>query len=188
MKKITKYGFAFLLVAFNTVLSDAQDAYSFVADVNNNVQHNATSIDYLIKTKVYKLTEKQIHAQAVIQDNELVRNTIGQNTNFNTNPLQLNGQMLDYGSFDMGSKGVLTVVRGNSESKDAETVPFYVNIRRNGKIIENKKMSFLNKVVYKINLSDVFPFCKEGDVLIVNPSRVEDWKAKRILKLLGGGC
>ena len=185
MKENTKYGFAFLLIAFNVGVAGAQNSELFASYAP---KHTSSMVDYLIKTKVYNLTEQQLHAQAVMQDNELVRNTIGQNTNFNTNPLQLSGQMLDYGNFDMGSKGVLSVVRGNPESKDAEAVPFYVSIRRNGQIIENKKMLFLNKAVYKINLSDIFPFCKEGDVLIVNPSRVEDWKAKRILKLLGGGC
>jgi hypothetical protein len=44
----------------------------------------------------------------------------------------------------------------------------------------------LNKELYKINLSDIFPFCKDGDLLIVKPARAEDWASKRILKLLGG--
>jgi hypothetical protein len=185
MKENRKYVFAFLLIALNALLSEAQSLESYAEYATN---HGYAKVDYLIKTKVYKLSEKDIHAQAVMQDNEIVRNTVGQNTYFASNPLLLNGQMLDYGNFDWSSKGILTVVKGNPESKDAVAVPFFVSIRRNGKIIENKKMPFLNKAVYKINLSDIFLFCKEGDVLIVNPSKVEDWKAKRILKLLGGGC
>jgi hypothetical protein len=67
-------------------------------------------------------------------------------------------------------------------------IPFYVSIRRNGVIVEDNKMNFLNKQLYKVNLSDVFPFSKPGDVLIINPVNPEDWKAKRILKLLNMGC
>lgn len=186
MKEITKYGFIVLFIAFNTLVAGAQGLESYA---DYSISHNTTTVKYLIKRNVYKLSEQQIHAQEVMQNNELVQNTIGQNVHFYANPLQLNGQLLDYGTFDMSNKGVLTVVRGNPESKDAQAVPFYVSIRRNGKIVENKKMSFLNKAVQKINLSDIFPFCEQGDVLIVNPSRAEDWKAKRILKLFGGsGC
>lgn len=179
----TKCGFVILFIVLNTFIAEAQNA-----DATYSNQYSYTSINYVIKTQIYKLSEKQLHAQAVRQDNELVQNSPSQSTSFYENPLQLNGQVLDYGNFDLMSRGFLAIVRGNPDSKDAEAVPFYVSIRRNGKIVENKKMSFLNKAVNKINLSEVLPFCKEGDVLIVNPSKAEDWQAKRILKLLGGGC
>ena len=34
----------------------------------------------------------------------------------------------------------------------------------------------------------VFKFAKEGDLLIIKPARAEDWRAKRILKLIVNGC
>jgi hypothetical protein len=185
MKKITKYGFAFLFIAFNTMVVGAQSSELFA---DYTPKSTSLLFSYLIRTKVYNISDKQIHAQAVMQDNELAYNAIGQNAPFHTNPLQLNGQLLDYGNFDLNSRGFLAIVRGNPDSKDAQAVPFTVSIRRNGKIIENKKILFLNKTIHKINLAEILPFCKDGDLLILNPTRAEDWKAKRILKLLFGGC
>ena len=50
-------------------------------------------------------------------------------------------------------------------------------------------MLFANKFLERINLFDILPFAKEGDVLIVKRVRAEDFPAKRILKLTnGGGC
>jgi hypothetical protein len=100
----------------------------------------------------------------------------------------LNDKTLDYGAFDLQSKGVLTLVKGNLITVKATPISFFVSIRRNGKILDDKNMLFLNKPLYKINLSKIFPFAKEGDILIINPVQAENWKAKRILKLIGGGC
>ena len=115
-----------------------------------------------------------------------MRYNVGQDANFSCNPLVLNGKPLDYSQFSWGTTGELSVVKGNSESKDAQRIPFYVSIRRNGEIIVDKKMPFLDKALYKVNLSDLQPFSRPDDVLIINPVRREDWKAKRILKLIGG--
>ena len=70
----------------------------------------------------------------------------------------------------------------NPNSKEKDTP-------RGSKILENKKMLFANKFLERINLFDILPFAKEGDVLIVKRVRAEDFPAKRILKLTnGGGC
>ena len=100
----------------------------------------------------------------------------------------LDGKELDYGKFTLFSEGVLTVVRGNPQTKDLTPIPFYVSIRRNGKIITDKKMLFANKSLKKIDLAEIFAFARYGDLLIIKPARPEDWRAKRILKLTGGGC
>lgn len=126
------------------------------------------------------------HAQQVMQDSEFEQKTVGQDANFYANPLLVNGKPLDYDTFDMFTNGILTVVKGNPASKDAKAIPFYLSIRRNGKIVTNKKMPFLNKALNRLNLSDFFPFVEFGDVLIINPVNPEDWKGKRILKLVGG--
>jgi hypothetical protein len=136
--------------------------------------------------KVWANPPRLTHAQEVMQDSELSRNDMGKDANFSANPLQINGKMLDYNTFDLSTRGMLTVVKGNPNSKEAQAVPFSISIRRKGKILTDKKMAFLNKTFYKIDLSDIFKFSEHGDILIVNPTRTEDWKAKRLLKLLGG--
>jgi hypothetical protein len=174
MKEKSKWLFVFLLCAFSSTVVDAQTLESYA---------HMTTIPWF---RVWANPPRLTHAQEVMQDNELVRHEIGQDANFHTNLLQINGKALDYNIFDMSTKGVLTVVKGDPDSKGAQPIPFYVSIRRNGKILEDKKMSFLNKTLYKINLSEIFSFSEHGDVLIVNPVRAADWKAKRLLKLLGG--
>lgn len=164
----------FLVCALNAIVTDAQPLASYA---------EMTTIPWFrVLAKPPRLT----HAQEVMQDNELIPQKVGQNANFSANPLQINGQSLDYDTFDFGTQGVLTAVKGSPDSGESELIPFHVSLRRNGKILKDKKMSFLNKRLYKINLSDIFPFGQQGDVLIINPVRKEDWKAKRLLKLIGG--
>jgi hypothetical protein len=171
MKKITKFLFVLSLIVFNTPVTDAQTFWS----------------EY-VKQKLTRLPEPT-HAEEVRQNNEIVASAVGQDVVFHSNPLLINGQSLNYNSFDLMSKGVLTVVRGNPEAENPQLVPFYVSIRRDGKFVQDKKMPFLNKAFFKMNLSEIFPFTKEGDVMIIHPAQAEDWKAKRVLKLLrGGGC
>ncbi len=175
MQAKTKYLFVFLLFVLNFKVLNAQGGVSYT--------------DYLTRIRFTAPYLTKDMRQEVKQNNEFLRTNNGEGTLFYANPLLLNGELLDYGSFDLSSSGLLSVVKGDPESKGAKPIPFYVSIRRNGEIISDKKMPFLNKVLYKIELSDIFSFSKPGDMLIINPARSEDWRAKRILKLLGtGGC
>lgn len=175
MKSKTKFLFAFLLFALSFTALNAQVGVSYA--------------DYMTRLRLTPPYLTKDMRQEVKQNNEFLRTNNGEGTLFHANPLLVNGGSLDYGAFDLNSTGVLSVVQGEPESKDAKPIPFYVSIRRNGQIIADKKMPFLNKTLYKIDLSDIFLFSKPGDMLIINPARSEDWRAKRILKLLGtGGC
>lgn len=138
--------------------------------------------------KDFYLSNADKRAREVRQDNELERNESKQTVNFDANPLMLNGKQLDYSRFSMGSKGVLTVVRGNPNTKEATPILFYVSIRHEGKIVVDKTMRFANKPLSKINLSEIFPFTQGDDLLIIKPVLAEHWKAKRILKLIIDGC
>ncbi len=174
MQEKTKYLFVFVLGVLNFTVINAQ---TFA------ISTEWTRLKLTAPFMTRDLTKE------VKQNNEFLRTSNGEGTYFHSNPLLLNGKSLDYGTFDMNSQGVLSIVKGDPQSKDAKAIPFYVSIRRNGQIISDIKMSFLNKVLYQINLSDIFLFSKPGDMLIVNPAQSEDWRAKRILKLLGtGGC
>jgi hypothetical protein len=174
MQRETKLLFTLLFSTLSALIVNAQTSKSYAELV---------TIPFF---RVLAHPPRLTHAQEVTQDNELVQNAIGQDAHFVANPLQINGKSLDYDNFGVNTRGVLTLVKGNPDSKEAQLIPFYVSIRRNGNILEDKKMVFLGKALYKINLSDLIPFSRDGDVLIVNPVRVEDWKAKRILKYLGG--
>jgi hypothetical protein len=179
MQKKAKFLAVLLVAALNITVADAQSFSSYVQQMVSNM---TTLPFYRALTRPPLLT----HAQQVMQDNEFERKTVGQDANFYANPLLVNGKPLDYDTFDMFTNGILTLVKGNPASKDAKAVPFYLSIRRKGKIITDKKMPFLNKALYRLNLSDFFPFVEFDDVLIINPVNAEDWKGKRILKLVGG--
>ncbi len=160
MQQKVKFAFALLMCALNITVATAQLDY------------------YATMTKLPFLNKKR--SELVMQDNEFEKTEAGQYANFGCSPLQLDGHALDLEKFDLMTKGVITIVR------DKDPIPFYVSVRRDGKIIEHKKMLSCQKAVNQVNLSDILPFCKDGDVLILNPSNPNDWKAKRILKLLGG--
>jgi hypothetical protein len=174
MEAKIKYLCIGFLVALNMDSVSAQTGDAVYAHVT---PFNWAPVAYNIKTKADRVKE-------VMQNNELEGNGIlstGCN-NIWSNPLLLDGKTLDYGTFALESKGVLSV------EKATASIPFYISIRRNGNMIEDKKMLFLNKPLYKVNVSDIFPHCKQGDMLIIKPVRAEDWQMKRILKLIHDGC
>jgi hypothetical protein len=175
MRVKIKYLFAFLLGVFNITFTNAQSLESYYAQMTVLPFFRAL-------TRPPRLT----HAQKVAQDSEFERKDVGKDADFAANPLLINGIPLNYDTFDGNTKGILTVVKGNPNSKEAQTIPFYVSIRRNGRILKDEKMSFLKKKLQSVKLSDIFLFTKFDDVLIINPVKAEDWKAKRVLKLLGG--
>ncbi len=170
MKAKTKNVFIALVVLLNLNSAFAQNGTVAFTDL--------TKLKILYKETDYK------RAKEVMQNNEFEKS----GCTVQINPLLVDGKALDYGTFDLNAKGVLSLVNGQAETKQAQNIPFYVYIRRNGEIIEDPKMSFLNKELHKINLSDIFSFCKDGDLLIIKPAKAEDWASKRILKLIGRGC
>jgi hypothetical protein len=171
----TKNLFIALVVLFNLNVTLAQNGAESFADLSKSFT-DLTRFKFFYKEADYK------RAKEVMQNNEFEKS----GCSVQVNPLAVDGKALDYGTFDLNTKGVLSLFNGQAETKQAQNIPFYVYVRRNGEIIEDKTMTFLNKELYKINLSDIFSFCKNGDLLIIKPARAEDWMAKRILKLLGG--
>ena len=127
-----------------------------------------------------------LHATQVLQDDELTgKSAIADASEFYWNPLLVNGTMLDYNKFTISSRGLLSVAKGNPSNPKAEKIPFAAFIRRQGKIIQTWSDE---KGIYEIDIEKLLIHAKSGDQLIIDPVHPKDWKAKRILKLLGGGC
>jgi hypothetical protein len=135
--------------------------------------------------QVLKLPNRIAKAQAVMLDNELQPSEAGQDAGFHDNPLLLDGKPFEWADFSISSKGMLTVVEGNPESPEAVKILFKIYLRRNGEIITEGK-SDINREVFEIEISEVLSVAKDGDQLIIAPVRECDWKAKRILKVIGG--
>ena len=115
-------------------------------------------------------------------DAEFERNEEGKNTSIYANPLLLNGQPLDYSSFSIKSKGVLTVMKGKPTSPEAVKIPFRLYLRRNGVFIYEKKSS--NSKLTQVEVSEVLALSKVGDQIVINPTEKIDFKAKRIINIM----
>jgi hypothetical protein len=120
----------------------------------------------------------------VMQDNEFEGSETRQSSTIYCNPLLLDGHSLEYGTFTIYTKGELALITGKPESSWSTKIPFFIRLRRGGKIVNNKNMDFLHKQLYEIEISTVLAFSQLGDQLIITPVNKVDWKAKRILKII----
>jgi len=134
-------------------------------------------------TSFYALPSNE-KAKAVMQNNEFERDENGQAENIYCNPILLDGRLLDYGNFTITTRGELELIKGEPESSGSTKIPFFIRLRRDDKIIDNKNMGFLHKQLYEIEISTVLAFSRPGDQLIIAPVNKVDWKAKRILKII----
>jgi hypothetical protein len=128
---------------------------------------------------------KMDRVEEVMQDNEfeISAESVGK---FFCNPLLLDGQPLDYRAFNVASRGELTLIKGDALTGSPMQIPFYIYLRRDGKILGQQSDKALKKKLWKIELPTLLKFAEPGDQLIIEPVNKEDWQAKRILKLLGG--
>ncbi|WP_460948675.1 hypothetical protein [Spirosoma daeguense] len=99
-------------------------------------------------------------------------------TVFYSNPLLLNGKLLNYETFWLYSQGTLALVSGNPESEEAVNVPFKIYLNRNGTFIQ-KGASDSERIVYSVDVATVLALAKSGDELIIEPARKTDWQARR---------
>ncbi|HEY8934968.1 MAG TPA: hypothetical protein VIM65_07090 [Cyclobacteriaceae bacterium] len=126
-------------------------------------------------------------AKEVMQDNEFVisAKAVGK---FFDNPLRLDGYTLDYRAFSLESKGELTLIKGATLTSDTVQIPFYIYLRRDGTVINLPGKEAKRPQHVKVDISTILKYAAPGDQLIIEPVNKEDWQAKRILKLLEGGC
>ena len=123
------------------------------------------------------------------QDNELQRNVVGQTENFHCNPFLLDGQPLDYDTFNINSTGELIMVNGDPKNPNSERVPFSVQLRKNGSYLQIPDLrNYLVQSVFSLEVSKVLADANSGDLLVITPTRQQDWKAKRIIKIKNAGC
>jgi len=135
----------------------------------------------------FDATRKAARIKEVMQDNEYV-STGYEKGIFFINPLMLNGKPLDYGDFNIQSKGELTVTKGATKTGQTTQIPFYVYLRRNGNkvLITGKERSDPKQI--KIEISEILRHAEPGDHVVIEAVRKEDGPVKRILKLPGRGC
>ena len=139
--------------------------------------------EYFNFSRVLGLTR----AQQVMQDNEYT-STGNEQGSFSCNPLMLNEKPLDYNAFSLKSKGELSVVKGAAVTGHPTQIPFHAYLRRSGNIVVIPGGDRPDPGQTKIEISEILKYAKPGDQLVIEPVLKEDGPAKRILKLLAGGC
>jgi hypothetical protein len=122
---------------------------------------------------------KQERAKEVLQDNEGY---------YTGNPLMLDGKPLDFGEFNLFSRGELTVSKAATVNGETTQIPFYVYLRRDGNnvLIPGKEIADSNQI--KVEISEILSHAKPGDYLVIEAVKKEDGSVKSILKLLALGC
>ena len=116
-------------------------------------------------------------------DNKVYRDEPAKKVNFYGNPLTLNGKTLNYSSFSMSSRGMLAVVDGDPESKEATKVPFRIYFKRAGAIVMPNISDNTQPVYYDIEVAAILALAHPGDDLVIEPTRKTDLVAKRVIKL-----
>ena len=138
---------------------------------------------------VLSFIPRELVPTTVQMDNELEPSNEGTYENIHTNPLLLNGRELNYDEFGLQSEGILTVIAGDPGSQESMQIPFTINLRRYGKVLNDPAMPFLNHELNEVEVSSVMRFAKPGDQLIITPTQKKYWKAKRILRVVSRtGC
>ena len=135
----------------------------------------------------FSVVEDWHRAASIMLDNELPSEEKSANRDFDWNPLTVNDKPLDYTTFGLYSNGVLAVVKGSPALPNAEKIPFRVYLRRDGAIVNNPQCNS-SQQVFSIKLPEILKGAKLGDQLIIEPIRSSDRSAKRIIKIVGGGC
>lgn len=98
------------------------------------------------------------------------------------NPLLLDNKPVNYADFSILTKGMLTVVAGNTETTEIEKIPFRIYLRRDEKNIISG-VSDTTRSLLTIDIASVLAIAKPGDYLVIDPTRESDSKARRSIKV-----
>lgn len=123
-------------------------------------------------------------AQQQKVDNEFV-NTAPSIGYFYCNPLRLNDGTFNSNALTLETTGELKLIKGAPETGKLVEIPFYLHLRRNGKLVD--RLCGENESFSKAEISTILKVAQDGDELIIEPVNKEDWPAKRIVKI-GDKC
>jgi hypothetical protein len=124
-------------------------------------------------------------ARLEMRDHEFA-NSGDSNGNFYCNPLMISGAPSSFRSFTLKSKGELTLIKGDAKSGEAVEIPFYLHLRRKGKLVTPAASDGV--IFSKAEISIILKVALKGDELIIEPVNKEDWPAKRIITIEADGC
>ena len=98
------------------------------------------------------------------------------------NPSRVGAKPINYATFSVASRGILTVVPNKSETECAGPVPFRIYLCRNGQVIQ-QGFSDTTRSVMSIEVASVLAIAKFGDDLVVEPTQKSHASAKRTIRI-----
>ena len=93
-----------------------------------------------------------------------------------------NGKPLIYDQFSLNSRGVLTMVMNDSETKEMKTLLFKIYLKRQDKILPFGGSDHGNGLS-KIEVLDILKFANLGDQLIIEPLEKKPQMPTRVIFL-----
>lgn len=89
--------------------------------------------------------------------------------NFYWNPLLLNDKPVDSEMLSSYNRGKLSLIQGNPDSQSKTKVPFYIYLKRAGKIVDTDSYAHNNTVV-EFELGEILKSAKAGDQIVIDPA------------------
>ncbi|MEY4540180.1 MAG: hypothetical protein RLZZ306_1937 [Bacteroidota bacterium] len=106
----------------------------------------------------------------------------GENEKNLYNSLLFNGKPLVYDQFSLSSRGVLTMVMGDSKTKETKTMLFKVYLKRQDKILPFGVSNQGNGVT-ELDVSEILKFANLGDQLVIEPIEKKAQMSTRVIFL-----
>ncbi|MHA4742324.1 hypothetical protein [Dyadobacter sp. MSC1_007] len=98
----------------------------------------------------------------------------------NGNPLLLNGAVVTMEQLAWAARGVLAVVKRDAASTQSTRVPFYIYLKRDGKIVDANAYAH-NHSVMQYELAEVLRSARAGDQIVIDPVVKSDAVGRSII-------
>ena len=99
--------------------------------------------------------------------------------NFYLNPLLLNGKSVDFSIFSMVNTGMISLA-GNPDSESKTKIPFYISIKRSGKIVEAYS-NIHHHAVLEVNMAEILKYAQVGDQIVIDPAEMKGQIGRKII-------
>jgi hypothetical protein len=109
-----------------------------------------------------------------------VSNALPKDSNSGSNALLLNGKNVDVSLFSWVTRGKLSLLEGNSDTKSRKQVPFYAYIKRDGKIVDAESHAH-NHAVMEIEMAEILKKAMDGDQIVVDPAGKSENAGRKII-------
>ncbi|WP_221393962.1 hypothetical protein [Dyadobacter sp. NIV53] len=100
--------------------------------------------------------------------------------NFYPNPLLLNGKSVEFSIFSLVNTGKISLVKGNPDSELKTKIPFYIYIKRSGKIVDAYSYAH-NNAVTEFEMAEILKFAQVGDQIFIDPAGKNEQVGRRII-------